>query len=166
MSDHEQITIHQTVFRVPMRYKEGHALTTGEANALNQALHSSLRNIWAPRVKTGLANGETPETLQTKLDAYAADYQFGARRRRGSTAAGPDPANAIALTMARDLVRKAAKAKGLNWPTSKVSEAASQLLARQGDNGTLITQARQRVEAERIAGQAIMEDVDSILHAA
>lgn len=163
MSEHEQITISGKSFRVPMRYAAGHALSEGEATALNQTLHGALRNIWAPKVKVGLANGETPETLQAKLDAYAADYKLGTRQRRGAQAPGPDPANAIALAMARDLVRKAVKAKGLSWSTTKISEAASQLLARQGDNGTLVTQARQRVEAERIAGQAIMDDVDSVL---
>lgn len=166
MSEHEQITIQKTPFRVPMRYAAGHTLTDNEAAALNQTLHENLRNIWAPKVKSGLANGETPETLQAKFDAYAADYQFGRRRapRGGST--GPDPVPAIALAMARDIVRKAVKEKNLGWSTTKISTAAKQLLDRQGPDGTLMQAARQRHAAETAAGEAIMTEVSEVLEAA
>jgi hypothetical protein len=166
MSEHEQITIQQTPFRVPMRYQAGHTLNDNEAAALNQTLHENLRNIWAPKVKSGLANGETPETLQAKFDAYAAEYEFGRRRAPRGTHTGPDPVPAIALAMAKDIVRKAVKAKGLSWYTSKISEAAKQLLDRQGPEGALIQAARQRAEAERAAGEAAMAEVTEVLNEA
>lgn len=163
MSEHEQITIQQTPFRVPMRYAAGHTLNDNEAAALNQTLHENLRNIWAPKVKAGLANGETPETLQAKFDAYAAEYQFGRRRGPRGTPTSPDPVPAIALAMAKDIVRKAVKEKNLGWPTSKISEAAKQFLDRQGPDGALMQAARQRHEAERAAGEAAMAEVDAVL---
>ena len=164
MSDHEQITIQETPFRVPMRYQAGHQLNDREAMALNQALHENLRNIWAPKVKKGLENGETPETLQAQFDEYAQSYEFGRRRTRRS--GGPDPVPAIALTMAKDIVRRAVKEKGLDWPTAKVSEAAQQLLDRQGPDGPLVQAARQRAEAERAAGESVMAEVGAVLDAA
>jgi hypothetical protein len=166
MSTHEQITIQQTPFRVPMRYAAGHTLNDNEAAALNQTLHENLRNIWAPKVKSGLANGETPETLQAKFDTYAAEYQFGRRRAPRGGSSGPDPVPTIALAMAKDIVRKAVKAKGLGWPTSKISVAAKQLLDRQGPEGALIQTARARAEAERAAGEAAMAEVGAVLDAA
>lgn len=165
MSEHEQITIQQTAFRVPMRYQAGHALTENEAMALNQTLHENLRNIWAPKVKVGLANGETPETLQTKFDAYAENYTFGRRRIRSGTT-GPDPVATVALAMARDFVRKIVKDKNLGWPTAKISEGARQLLKHQGPDGPLMQAARQRIEAERAAGEASMAEVGAVLDAA
>jgi len=167
MSEHEQITIQQTPFRVPMRYKAGDTLTDNEAAALNQTLHENLRNIWAPKVKSGLANGETPETLQAKFDAYAADYQFGRRRAPRGTGGilgvTIDPVPALALTMARTIIGKAVKEKNLGWPTSKISEAAKQLLDRQGPDGPIMQGARARWEAERAAGEAAMAEVGAVL---
>ena len=164
MAENELITIHDTLFQVPMRYAAGHTLNEREANALNGALHSSLRNIWAPKVKAGLANGETPAQLQEKLDAYARDYQFGGRRRRhDAPLAYPDPALAIAMNMARARVREAVKAKDLGWSTAKITEAAKQLLDRQGPEGPLMTAARQVAEAERAAGEAVMAEVSYIV---
>jgi hypothetical protein len=166
MPEHEQITIQNTAFRVPMRYAAGHTLNDAEANALNQTLHDNLRNIWSPKVKKGLADGETPETLQTKFDEYANTYQFGVRRRaRGGVATGPDPVPAIAMNMARDLVRREVKRKNLGWPTSKISEAAKQLIDRQGPEGPLMQAARLRHETERSAGEAAMAEVDAVLAA-
>jgi hypothetical protein len=166
MSEHEQITIQNTPFRVPMRYAAGHTLNDNEAAALNQTLHENLRNIWAPKVKHGLANGESPETLQAKFDAYAADYQFGRRRARRGAQEGPDPVPTMALTMAKDLVRRVVKEKNLGWPTSKISTAAKQLIDRQGPEGPLMQAARQRAEAERAAGEAAMAEVGAVLDAA
>lgn len=164
MSDHEQITIQNTLFRVPMRYSAGHTLNESEANALNQTLHGNLRNIWAPKVKKALEEGETPEQLQARLDSYAQSYQFGVRRRpRGSAPLSPDPARGIALNMARARVREAVKAKDLNWPASEINKAAQQLLDRQGPDGALMTAARQQLEAERAAGEAAMIEVGEII---
>ena len=165
MSRHEQITIQGNPFRVPMRYHEGHTLSQNEADALNQTLHENLRNIWSPKVKKALETGEENlEALQAEFDRYAAEYQFGVRRRPRGAQGATEPVEGIALNMARDLVRKAVKSKGLDWSTSKITEAARQLLERQGPEGPLMQAARQRAEAERMAGQTVMEDIEGLLY--
>jgi hypothetical protein len=163
MSQTEHITIQGIPFRVPMRYQPGHQLSENEASALNQTLHENLRNIWAPRVKRATEAGESQEALQEQFDAYAAEYQFGRRQRRTNGPSDEAPVRNLAMSMARDIVRRAVREKGLDWSTSKVSEAARQLLERQGPDGTLMQTARARVEAEQAAGQSVQEDVDTIL---
>jgi hypothetical protein len=168
MSQTEQITIQGHPFRVPMRYQPGHQLSENEANALNQTLHENLRNIWSPRVKRALGEGTSPEQLQEEFDRYAAEYQFGRRQRRagGDSASSETKVMSVALSLARDIVRRAVRDKGLDWSTTRVSEAAKQLLDRQGPDGALVQSARARVEAEQTAGQSVQEDVDSIVYQA
>jgi hypothetical protein len=63
-----------------------------------------------------------------------------------------DPVMALALNIAREMVRNTIKAKGFNmaeWPASCITHAAKQLLDAQGENGRIVTTARRHVEAER-----------------
>jgi hypothetical protein len=52
----EQITIAGQSFNVPIRYEEGHELTSGEASALNQTYHENIRNNLAKKAKEGTAH--------------------------------------------------------------------------------------------------------------
>lgn len=157
----EQITIAGQVFNVPVRYEEGHELTAGEASALNQTYHENLRNNFAKQVKEGLESGnETVESLQSKLDTYAADYQFGVRTGGGAVR---DPVQAEAMNIAKSHIRGALKKKGVKVTevtASAITEAAKKLLAHEHHGHKIMALAKQRVaEAQAAAG----DDLDDLV---
>jgi hypothetical protein len=163
MPEYDQITIQGNSFRVPMRYRAGHVLQENEAGALNQTFHENLRNNFAKKVTEGQEAGVSLDVLQQQLDDYANDYQFGARTGGGFRG---DPVMTLAMNTARELVRNAIKAKGLDmeaWPASRISAAAKQLLDSQGDDGKIITHARAQVEAEKAAAKEAMAEVGEIV---
>lgn len=160
----EEITIQGYVYKAPMRYAAGHALKENEAVALNQLLHNNLRNNFGQKVtkakKDAEANGKQIDAaaLQTQWDEFAARYEFGTRAGKGGTTPA-DPAEHLALVRAKDIVRRAAKEKDLKWSAAQIDEAASQLLAKQGPSGTLITAAKQQVEAEKSVAADMLASV-------
>src|SRR5215468_7897708 len=165
-NSYDQITIQGQVFRVPIRYAAGHTLNDGEASALNQTLHENLRNNFAKKVVEGTEAGLTMETMQQQLDDYAADYQFGVRTGGGGFRG--DPVMTLAMGVAREIVRQAIKAKGLDqdeWPASRISAAAKALLDGQRPDGKIVASARKQVEAEKQAAAENMQAVNELLDA-
>lgn len=161
---YDQITIQGQTFKVPIRYAAGHTLTEGEASALNQTLHENLRNNFAKKVAEGVEAGIGLDVLQTQLDDYANDYQFGVRTGGGGFRG--DPVMTLAMNTAREMVRMAIKNKNLNqdeWPASRISQAAKALLDQQGEDGKIISMARKSVEAEREAAREVMQSVNELL---
>ena len=166
MAEYDQITIQGQVFKVPLRYKAGDVLKENEAGALNQTFHENLRNNFASKVRDGVEANVPIETIQQQLDDYANDYQFGVRTGGGGYRG--DPVTTLAMNIARDLVRQVIKKKGLDpedWPASKVSLAAKQLLDSQGESGSIVATARKQIEAEKAAGAAALAEVGEILDA-
>jgi hypothetical protein len=126
----QAITIAGTRFTVPVRYAEGHVLTAGEANALNQTYLENCRNNLSGRAKDGTLTQEI-------VDQYAASYVFG--QRTGGVASA-DPVESMALTIAR----KRVKSGGMS--AAQITKAARELLA--SDRGASIRKAaRAMVEA-------------------
>ena len=121
----QAITIAGTRFTVPVRYAEGHVLTAGEANALNQTYLENCRNNLSGRAKDGTLTQEI-------VDQYAASYVFG--QRTGGFASG-DPVESMALTIAR----KRVKSRGMS--AAEITQAAHALLA--SDRGASIRKAAQ-----------------------
>ena len=163
---YDEITIQGQVFRVPLRYAAGHSLTEGEAGALNQTFHENLRNNFAKKVNEGTEAGVTKDILQQQLDDYANDYQFGVRTGGGGFRG--DPVMTLAMNIARELVRQAIKAKGLDqeeWPAARFSQAAKALIDNQGENGKILATARRQVEAEKEAAKEAMASVSELLDA-
>jgi hypothetical protein len=164
---YDQITIQGQTFKVPLRYAAGHALTEGEASALNQTYHENLRNNFANKVRDGVEAGLSTATLQQQLDDYAQEYQFGQRVGGGGGFRG-DPVMTLAMNIARDMVRTAIKAKQLDadeWPASRVSQAAKALLDSQGEDGKIVSAARKQVETERAVAQENMATINEMLDA-
>lgn len=164
---YDQITIQGQTFRVPIRYAAGHALTEGEASALNQTLHENLRNNFAKKVSEGVEAGVPQATLQQQLDDYANDYQFGVRAGGGGFRG--DPVMTLAMNIGRELVRQAIKAKGLDgdeWPASRISQAAKALLDSQGEDGKILQTARKQIEEERNVAKEAMASVNELLGSA
>jgi hypothetical protein len=65
-------------------------------------------------------------------------------------AGGTDPVMTLAMNTARELVRQTLKQKDFNmdeWPASRISQVAKDLLDSQGEDGTIITVWRREVEA-------------------
>lgn len=149
----KEITIKGTVLKVIAPYAEGHVLTSGEANVLNQTLAENLRNNFAERVTKALEAGDT-STLQTELDAYIAEYEFG-HRRAGAPAV--DPVTKIAIQMAKDAVKNALTKAGKN-PKDYTAEQIAALAQGAVDKNPIF---RQRAEEEhnrrKAAAQAMLE---------
>jgi hypothetical protein len=163
---YDQITIQGQTFKVPLRYAAGHALTEGEASALNQTYHENLRNNFANKVRDGVEAGLSTAILQQQLDDYAQEYQFG--QRVGGGGFRGDPVMTLAMNIARDMVRTAIKAKQLDadeWPASRVSQAAKALLDSQGEDGKIVSAARKQVETERAVAQENMQSINEMLEA-
>jgi hypothetical protein len=163
-NSYDQITIQGQAFRVPIRYAAGHQLNEGEASALNQTFHENLRNNFASKVRDGTEAGVPQETLQQQLDDYANDYQFGVRSGGGGFRG--DPVMTTAMNLAREIIRNAVKARGAegdDWPASKVSQAAKALLDNQGENGKIMSVARQQIETERATAKDAMASVHELL---
>jgi hypothetical protein len=67
----------------------------------------------------------------------------------------------LAMNAGREMVRMAIKQKGLDadeWPASRVSQVAKDLLASRGENGAIVQAARKQVEAEREAAKDSMTE--------
>lgn len=138
----DEITIAGQVFSVPVRYAAGHVLTEGEASALNQTYHENLRNNFAKTVKdarTVPSDGDTPTStreltesdvaaLQSQLDAYAAQYEFGVRAV--STRVPADPVAREAINIAKEVIRNALRLAKKTATAEQVAELAGKLVER------------------------------------
>jgi hypothetical protein len=158
----EQITISGKTFEAPVRYEEGHELSAGEASALNQTYHENLRNNFAKLVKDAIDKNEFDQAaLQTKFDAYAADYQFGVRVGGVSR----DPVMSEAMNIAKNQIRAALKKKGVKLAqvdASAITDAAKKLLASPRGE-PIMTLAKQRVEEAQLAAAEDLSDLVSNL---
>lgn len=122
------ITIQGLEFEVMQPYQKGHVVTEGEAAALNQTLAENLRNNFAPTIRKAIAdyrktNGlaedaEVPvsqldrDELQTHLDKYAEEYEFGVGRA-GGVRTPRDPVEREAYRIATEKLRAALSAKSV-----------------------------------------------------
>ena len=156
----EQIMIAGTLFRVPVRYEEGHELTANEASALNQTYHENLRNNFASKVKDTADGRDLTDneksTLQAELDKYAAEYEFGVRTGGGFRG---DPVLTEAMRIAKEKIfehirKKGAKKKDI--PAEVLTKKAKEVLEK---NPEIMELARSRVEEIRMAST----DIDTVL---
>lgn len=156
----EQITIAGHSFNVPVRYEEGHELTAGEASALNQTYHENLRNNFAKKVKDAGAGADI-SALQTELDAYAGEYQFGVRTGGGGGGVSRDPVMSEAMRMAKkqlgDLIRAKGK-KVSDYEPAAIIAGAKALLARP-EGQVIMETARKRVEEQKALAAGDLGDL-------
>lgn len=162
MSEHETardtITIAGETFSVPKPYAEGHALTTGEASALNQTFAENLRNNFANKVKVSKENSTFDlEMLQSQLDEYADEYEFGVRTGGGGRTA--DPVMAEAMDIMRDKVRTAIKKKGGNLKDHKAKDISARAKAEFEKNSPAAQQVLELAK-QRVAAASDVADVE------
>lgn len=114
-----EITISKETFSVFIPFSEGDVLTAGEANALNQTFSENIRNNFTKTVKAHVeADTLDKDALQTALDDYMADYQFGFRKSRDTgervESIPRNPAVTRAVELAREAVRRKIREIGGN----------------------------------------------------
>lgn len=147
----EQITIAGSPFNVPVRYEEGHELTSGEASALNQTYHENIRNNLAKKAKEGTLT-------QADVDSYAETYQFGVRAA-GTGGVSRDPVMSEAMRIAKkqlaELLKKSGKKVG-DYEVAAINDAAKKLLDKSPE---IMELARQRVEEQRALASADLGDI-------
>jgi hypothetical protein len=74
----------------------------------------------------------------------------------GNGMAGMRTVETLAMNVPREPVRNAIKSMGLDagdWPASRISQAAKELLESQGEDGKILQTARKQIEAERDTAQ-------------
>lgn len=151
----DTITIAGHQFTVDSPYAEGHELSANEASAMNQLRHENLRNNFAKRVKDHVDAGGSAADLQAEFDGKAAEYEFGARSGGGGSR---DPVMTEAMSMARDIIKRALKQAGQSAKAEQITEAAKRFLA--SPNGQkVMDEARSRVEAQKTIAQGSLDDL-------
>lgn len=170
----DTITIQGLEFVVPVRYAEGHVVTANEAAALNQTYHENLRNNFANTIRAkkeelfgvkgedgkvsipddAALDDEQLSELQSRLDAYAAEYEFA--RRTGGGRAPADPVEKEALNLAKQAIRTALRSQNRKADADTIEAAAKQLV----DQNPLFREtARQRVEQQNAIAQGALGDI-------
>lgn len=157
----KEITIAKQVLTVIAPYAEGHTLTAEEANALNQTLAENLRNNFAPHVKAvveAAGEGEVDLAgLQAELDTYMGEYSFGFRKSGTSIAA--NPVERIAVSLARDAVKKALVAKGKSVKDFTAEQINELAVAAVGRNPAFTAQAEAIHAAKKAAAAEVLGDL-------
>ena len=111
-----EITIQGAVFLIPNRYVEGHVMSKGEADALNQTFAENIRNNVVARAKKAadtVVEGDeaSVEITQESVSDYALSYVFGVRKTTARVV--KNPIEIEERRLARQAVHDAVKAKGL-----------------------------------------------------
>lgn len=165
------VTIQGVILSVAAPYAEGHPLSQIEASVLNQTFAENIRNNYASAVKEALEKAKAAGTeanlaeLQSALDEYMAEYEFGVRGTRTARVSA-DPVEREAIKLARERVKQAlAKAgfkvaRGDEEPggnvlsKDKLEELVEAALEKYPD---IREAARAIVAAKANAGQSILE---------
>lgn len=168
-ADTKQITVQGIKLSVPQPYEEGHPLTDAEAQALNQVLAENLRNNFASGIRKAKDEAEKAgqdyqpdaEALQTEMDAYVAEYEFGAKRGGGTSTAHLDPVEKEMRALARNAIKTAIQAKGIrikDVPKEKLEELVEGYQA--SNYETLHKNASVIVESREAAANVEVEGLD------
>lgn len=127
----ETYTIAGQTFSFYQPYAEGHVLTANEAASMNQTFAENVRNNFAKRVKEAVEAGTFDQDMvQSQLDDYMNEYEFG--QRTGGGGRTSDPVAAEALRIAKDRVRAALQKRGdklSDYTAAAITDAAKGVLA-------------------------------------
>lgn len=134
-------------FDIPRPFLEGYVCTSADASVLNQVLGENTRNNFADRLKKAVeaATDEAPfdkKKMQAEIDEYLETYEFGVRRGRGPA----DPVEREALNIAKDIVRKAIREKGMKLgdiDVENINKLAEQVVS---ENPDVTKEAKRRVD--------------------
>ena len=157
-----QVKIQGENYDIAEKYSAGHALTAGEASALNQTFFENIRNNVAVKLKKAAEAGPiNVQHWQAEIDAYASAYEFGVRAVRSSSL---DPIEVEAGKLAAEAIKGMLKAgiKSGKIPGSlrdylpQMDELVANALASEnGDNFRL--KATRNIEEMREAADSIRQ---------
>lgn len=148
LAEHPRVefTIGGRIFQVPEPFAEGHTLTEGQADALNQVLRENVRN--------NLAKKE--DLTQADIDDYVEKYEFGVRTGGGGRVV--DPIMREALTMAVDKIKEAIRSRSdlrlSDYKAADITGLAKQYLDKHPE---VIEEARSIVERKQRVADATLE---------
>lgn len=154
------ITIAGLTFSVPEPFSEGHVLDANEAGVLNQTYAENIRNNQAAMVAEAKEKAEKEggsvdlAALQSAIDDYTANYQFG--QRRGG--ASGDPVEREALNQAREIVRQKIREKGGKLSDYKAADITAKAQEVLGKYPQIREKARITVEAQQKAASELAGD--------
>ena len=158
----ETYTISGENFKLPQPYTEGHVLTAGEASQLNQVYAENLRNNLAKKVSDQKDTGFfDAELFQSHIDDYASTYEMGVRTGGGGRVG--DPVLAEAISIAKELIRKAIRAKGYKLadvPAKVITNKAKELIE-SGRHPEILETAKARVEEAKLLGDIELGSLES-----
>ena len=158
----ETYTISGENFKLPQPYAEGHVLTAGEASQLNQVYAENLRNNLAKKVSDLKEAGTfDAELFQSHIDDYASTYEMGVRTGGGGRVG--DPVLAEAISIAKELIRKAIRAKGYKLadvPAKVITNKAKELIE-SGRHPEILETAKARVEEAKLLGDIELGSLES-----
>lgn len=142
------VIIQAKSFEIPKPFAEGHVCTSSDAGVLNQTVAENTRNNFADRVKKAVEAAQSEgiefdlKKMQAEIDEYLETYEFGVRRGRGPA----DPVEREALNIAKDIVRKAIREKGMKLgdiDVENINKLAEQVVA---ENPEVSKEAKRRVD--------------------
>jgi len=158
----QSLTIQGHVFTAPAPYAEGHPLSAEEAKALNSLLGENLRNNFSTKVtkaKEALTEGQELDlgALQTEFDAYAASYQFHAKR---APKPALDPVAKEAHKIAKDIIMAKVREKNIStkdWPEGKMDDLITSLLEK---NPAIREEAQRRIDNAKAAASLALDGLE------
>ncbi len=106
------------VLTAPEPFKEGSVLTANEAGSMNQTLVENIRNNLATKIKEMVKAKKPKAEMQTMVDTYTAEYEFGVKRTGGTK----DPVMAEAVAMALIKVKEALVKQGKKIADFKLAD--------------------------------------------
>lgn len=156
------VTIAGREFTIPQPYVAGHALTEGEAKALNQVLAENIRNNMASKVKAaveGVAKEGEPtiDSIDAFVANYAAAYEFNAvtaGERRVT-----DPLEVEAISIAREILKGALREKGISY-LKVPEEKRNAMVLGIAQKESVVKEAKKRLDAKRKAAEAALDGID------
>lgn len=159
----EGVLIQGSHFNVVEPFREGDTLNAAAASQLNQVFIENIRNNFAKVVKEVQGEGERElsetevKDLQTTLDSYLLEYEFGMRSGGGFRAANPVEAKAmeIAKKVALEQFRKKGK-KRKDVVGEELTLAAKALIERYPQ---ITKRAEDEVKKMRSIEKDIMQDL-------
>lgn len=104
------ITIQGVEFNLPARYLAGHQINDAEAQVLNVALTDRLRSNFSPKVKAGLAEGQSEMEIRQAFVEYVAEYKFQTQL---------DPVDVLARRLALEAIQAKLRFEGRAMPTDE-----------------------------------------------
>jgi hypothetical protein len=154
-----EITINGQELSIEVPYEEGHVLTAAEASQLNQVYCENLGNNFRSKVKEMLEGGSTLDDIQSALDAYAENYEFGVRRSSGGTKRTVDPIEKEARALAKKALTDFFKKKDVDFSSLSVDEKEAAIRTYFDKHGTKVREiAARRVADAKAMAAAGLED--------